>query len=324
MDLEVYLNSVRKNWTDANWWRRVVGQFVVEKTLVKPYFEYVAGDDGIDVMAEDWDNLVILDACRYDMFADLNTIQGRLESRRSRGSNTPEFLRENFAGRRLEDTVYVTANPQVDVRLPADTFHAVVSVWQDHWDDDLNTVHPEAMAEETVKAAERYPEKRLIAHFVQPHYPFIGPTGRDLIGKQAGMELSKRLADGADAEQDYEHVWDMLKRGAIDRETVWRAYRENLEIALPHVETLLDHLPGTTVVTSDHGNLLGERPTPCPVPMRMYGHPEGIHTEHLVKVPWLVVEGETRKTIVAEAGVESDRAATAEETQKRLEDLGYL
>ncbi|MFC6838528.1 hypothetical protein [Halomarina ordinaria] len=323
MELEVYLNSVKKHWDDPNWWRRVAGQFVVEKSVVKPYFQYVSDYEGIDVMGEDWDNLVVLDACRYDMFAEQNTIEGRLESRYSRGSNTPEWLRENFAGRTFEDTVYVTANPQITVRLPENPFHDVVNVWTDHWDDDLNTVHPAVMAEETAKAAERYPDKRVIAHFVQPHYPFIGETGRKVIGQQAGMELSKRMADGANAEQDDEHVWDKLKRGAIDVETVWTAYRENLDLALPHVETLLDSLPGTTVVTSDHGNLLGERPTPCPVPMGMYGHPEGVYTDHLVKVPWLVVEGTERKEVVAEAAVEGERV-TAEETQERLQDLGYL
>lgn len=44
---------------------------------------------------------------------------------------------------------------------------------------------------------------------------------------------------------------------------------------------------GTTVVTSDHGNHLGEFATPFPI--RLYGHPEGIRTPELIRVPWLVV-----------------------------------
>ena len=36
-------------------------------------------------MKEDWDNLVILDACRYDMFKKLNTINGKLEYKISIG-----------------------------------------------------------------------------------------------------------------------------------------------------------------------------------------------------------------------------------------------
>jgi hypothetical protein len=48
--------------------------------------------DGVDVLAEDWDNLLILDACRYDAFAARADLPGRLERRRSRGSHTSEFL----------------------------------------------------------------------------------------------------------------------------------------------------------------------------------------------------------------------------------------
>jgi len=319
MDYEAIANSIRKNWKDTNWWRSVVAQFAVENAVVKPYFQY-EGNDGFYVMDEDWDNLLILDACRYDMFEQQHSLPGTLESRVSRGSNTPEFLRENFEGKTFEDTVYVTANPQINVRLPSGTFHDVVSVWRDHWDDELNTVPPEVMSEEVRKAAERYPDKRLVAHYVQPHYPFVGPTGQAM-GAQAGMELSKRMADGDSAEQDEEHVWDKLKRGKVDTATVWEAYRENLDIALESLPGLIDDLDGTTVVTSDHGNLLGEHPEPCPVPMGLYGHPEGVYSEHLVKVPWLVIEGAERKEVVAEASTDSE---LVEGTEERLKDLGYL
>ena len=47
-------------------------------------------------MKEDWDNLIVLDACRYDMFKEINTIKGNLERGISRGSATSQFLIENF------------------------------------------------------------------------------------------------------------------------------------------------------------------------------------------------------------------------------------
>lgn len=85
---------------------------------------------GVDVFEEDWDALIVLDACRYDLFARRSTLSGTLETRRSRGSSTVEFLRGNVADRDLRDTVYVTANPQfhryrdeLDAR-----FHEVVHV----------------------------------------------------------------------------------------------------------------------------------------------------------------------------------------------------
>jgi hypothetical protein len=45
-------------------------------------------------MQEDWDNLIILDACRYGAFERNNTIPGALEYRFSRGSMTGEFFEE--------------------------------------------------------------------------------------------------------------------------------------------------------------------------------------------------------------------------------------
>jgi hypothetical protein len=41
--------------------------------------------DGVSVFKGDWDNLIILDACRYDIFAETNTLSGDLSKRTSRG-----------------------------------------------------------------------------------------------------------------------------------------------------------------------------------------------------------------------------------------------
>ena len=139
---------------------------------------------GCDVMAEDWDNLLILDACRFDMFERANTIPGRLESRRSKGSATLEFVRNNFAGERHYDTVYVTGNPFVSTDA-GDAFHDLYEVWRTDWDDELGTVRPEPMCEAVLRANEAYPNKRLVGHLMQPHHPFIGPTGRELLDDPA-------------------------------------------------------------------------------------------------------------------------------------------
>jgi hypothetical protein len=323
MDTSILLTNLKRYWNDPGWWRDIAFPFGVRTAVVKPYFEHVNRRDGVNFLEEDWDNLVILDACRYDMFAEANTIEGELEHRVSLGSNTEEFLKRNFSGGQFDDVVYVTANPQVDVRLDA-PFHDVVSVWRDAWDEEFDTVTPESMVEATRRAYEEHPNKRIISHFVQPHYPFIGPRGRELFGEQAGLELSKRMADGERAESDHLNVWDMLQRGEIDGSTLWEAYVENLEITLPHVEELVGELGGRTVVTSDHGNLVGERPSPCPVPMKMYGHPPGVHADSLVKVPWLVIEGEDRRTVFAESGADATTRDDSDDATERLRDLGYL
>ena len=71
-------------------------------------------DDGIDVMSKDWDRLIVLDACRFDVFDELaSDIPGELEKVESRASATTQFLRANFSNSVLHDTVYVTSNPQL-------------------------------------------------------------------------------------------------------------------------------------------------------------------------------------------------------------------
>jgi hypothetical protein len=247
------------------------------------------------------------------MFADQSNLPGRLESRLSRGSSTREFLGANVQGRTLTDTVYVTANPQLyrhrdwlDVE-----FHAVHDVWMDDWDDDLETVRPETLTERAITYADAYPDKRLIVHYIQPHYPFIASDVQPFDHEQAFQR------------PDEAGSWHQVMTGDLDVsvEDVWAAYRANLDRALDSVSDLATDLRGKTVISADHGNMVGERARPFPI--REWGHPRGIYTEELVKVPWLVIEGDRRKTIQDQPGGQGDRDIEEDVVADRLEQLGY-
>lgn len=268
--------------------------------------------DGVDVFDADWDNLFILDACRYDVFERISDLPGETTSVRSRGSHTSEFLRGTFDGRSALDTVYVTASPMlyrhrdnVQVR-----FHDVIDVWKDRgWNERYRTVLPETVGDAAVEAAERYPNKRLLVHFLQPHYPFIGPTGRE------HFDLDR-----------LDFQWDALADGELDipEDVVRRSYVENLREVLPTVRHLMSALGGKTVVTADHGQMLGERS--FPIPIREYGHPAGIYTDELVEVPWHVHrEGRRRDVVAEEPAPRSPReGAETDVVDERLRDLGYV
>ncbi|WP_255212544.1 LTA synthase family protein [Halorubrum sp. CBA1229] len=271
-------------------------------------------------MSEDWDNLILLDACRFDQFERLNTINGDLQTRTSLGSGTPEFLTKNFEGTTHHDTVYITANPMYRTKSLKDVFHEVIDVWGSEWDDQQKTVRPEKMAEATLEAYEEFPGKRIISHFMQPHYPFIGDSARE-IGDHAGYEWAYRRVQGEDATRDHSTIWALLDEGKVDVEAVWRAYDENLEIALPHVERLVNTFDEKVVVTSDHGNLVNERITPFG--KRVSGHPIETYTDELRKVPWLVISGETRKEIHEEEPQEHTNG-DSDVVVDRLADLGYV
>lgn len=279
------------------------------------YHRWFGKREGVAVADEDWDNLLILDACRYDAFEKTNEIPGTLESRTSLGSYSEEFMERNFDGGTFHDTVYVSANAFVSI-LDDDTFHSVLPLYADGWNSDYSTVMPDVVADGAREAHAEFPDKRLIIHFLQPHAPFIGESGRRITHPNTNsIDPVKRTPDEVRA------VWTNLRYGfdGVDIETVRKAYVENLEIVLEAVETLLADLPGRSVITADHGELLGERLRPIPV--RGYGHQRWLRYPELVEVPWFVVESGERRAVTADApqGIEFDDETVA----KRLTALGY-
>jgi len=240
----------------------------------------------------------------------VNYLDGQLESRTSAGSESWEFLRENFEGKNLDDTIYITANPH-SPKLPPNTFYYRRNLLSDLWNEELKTVTPEVMTEEAIKMYKKNPHKRFIVHYMQPHFPFIG---------EIGQQISHTGLDGESDEAP--HVWSALRDNKldVDQDLVYDAYQENLELTLPHVKRLIDTLSGKSVVTADHGNLVGERTQPIPV--RGYGHPRGFHISGLVKVPWLVIETGHRRQILSGSSLENE-SMNSSIVEERLSDLGY-
>jgi hypothetical protein len=299
------LSQVRKAVAEPArlWWE--LNRLYHRRFGTRPY-----NTAGVDLFEADWDNLLVLDACRYDTFERRADLPGTLTSRISRGSATREWIEANFDGRTLHDTVYVSANPvlhrnrdAVDVR-----FHDVVNVWREEgWNETYRTVFPETVTDAARRAAARHPNKRLLVHYLQPHFPFLGPTGRDRFDLD---RLNFR--------------WRAVGTGAlgVGIDEVRRAYVENLDVVLPHVETLLRELRGKTVVTADHGQMLGERG--FPIPVRGYGHPPGIYNDALTRVPWLTHTRGARKEIVSEEPVAERDHVDERVVTERLEQLGYV
>ncbi len=269
-------------------------------------------NSGTRVADEDWDNFVILDGCRYDMFEEQCPIDGELQQRRSLGSESWEFLRENFLGETHHDTVYVTANPHAP-KLPEGTFYTTINLLEEGWSEEDQTVLPGTVVKEVLNAYDQYPNKRFIIHFMQPHYPFIGEHGKELTHR--GL----LHPDKSDSDTERQ-LWGSLGHGRLDIDNVWKAYRENLDIVFDHVTRLMEDLPGKYIITSDHGNLLGDRTRP--LPFKGYGHPRGLDVPELRNVPWLIVESEKRRSVRAAQPIATDRPGSSV-IDDRLSSLGY-
>lgn len=277
-------------------------QIAFARQLVSP------PDDAITFMDEDWDVLIVLDACRYDFLADVDTFDVPVKRVHSNASHTREYIENNFVGRDCRDTVYVTASPQfADFDL---SFAHIEHVWDTHWDDEHRTVLPEHVTDAAINLAAEYPDKRMFVHYMQPHYPFIGSTGK---------KMDQQATFGPNREAEHSSVWLQLSTGRVSEESVRKAYAENLDIVLPEIDRLRDGLDGKIVLTSDHGNLFNERVSRLPV--RISGHPYGVHHPELVSVPWVEFPFETRRTV--SRSEESADSAEFEDVHERLSDLGY-
>lgn len=225
---------------------------------------------------KEWDNLLILDACRYDTY---QKIAGDSDYRITVGSMSKEFIEKTFGNHDFSDTVLITANPyyhethfrNATGKKAEDVFHEVFHTYQTDWDDEENTVMPEDVVKNVKTAEKLFPEKRKLVHFMQPHLPFIGSELSDFSFRKA-----------ITAEEERDKVWDKAMKGVITREEAVKGYEENLEYVLPHVEELKEELDGKTAVTADHGTFLGEN--------GLYKHPRDSKAKALRKVPWHVIK----------------------------------
>jgi len=275
-----------------------------------------ANPKGVNFFTSDWDNLIILDACRYDTFqrciSDFD-IQGQLRARHTYGTNTAEFLRPNLHNHDFSDTVYVTASSMlyresvIESNIVPHLFD-IIDVWQNNSSDETNSVPPEVITERAIRVLESHPSKRLAIHYIQPHTPFVGEYG------QSHFEPGEHA------------MWNEKLTGEceISDETIWAAYRENLRLVLGEVSELVNELPGKTIVTSDHGQAIGDRAWPIPYPE--YGHPSGIYIEPLTKVPWFVCVGDDRRKITegdSQPGYPEKSSEKDKEVLDQLEALGY-
>lgn len=251
-----------------------------KKAIRKIFANTTLPFSGINVMENEWDYLIVLDACRYDSFKRYNEyIDGRLHKKISLAVNTTRWIKKNFK-EIYQNTVYVSANPHVSesmlkTLLGFNPFTSIEDVWDYGWDDTLDTVPPKEVRKATVKNAQRYPDKKIISHYIQPHIPF-------LLGPRTGKEWAGRDKAKGNEAKNVKRIWSLAESGKINRNKLWSGYVSNLKIVLNDVAKLVKELNGRIIITSDHGNCLGD--------FWLYGHPNDIYISPLFEIPWLEVE----------------------------------
>jgi hypothetical protein len=183
----------------------------------------------------------------------------------------------------------------------------------EQWDAELRTIHPRDVTDIASKAASENPNKRLIVHYMQPHAPYIGEFGRVLHSRSEFGHMNPDTASDSVIS-----LAGAARRGEFTDSELRRAYRENLEVVSSHVRNLLKDLGGKTVITADHGEMLGEK---C-ILFKQYGHPRSINNEILREVPWHTIHSSDRRSI-EEDNPESFERLDETTVNKRLAALGY-
>lgn len=269
------------------------------------------------VHEEDWDYLIILDACRYDFFKENyeDYLDGELRKVKSRGSATPEWLKNTFSGPRYNYT-YITANPYINSEnislkdmvneidedwYASKKFPKIYSAWEEVWDEEIGTVKPEKMREYSLEKIGD--SENTIIHFVQPHRPFIsyeGEEGHTWMPSEEAESLKQKIFSRTKTIwQPFFHslpkkikyrlrgilgMKDQYREFAeeVGEEKLKQLYTTDLNLALDQVSEMVEELDGKVIVTSDHGESFGEN--------YEWGHPLKSKNPVLIEVPWLEVE----------------------------------
>lgn len=294
MSLGDFIQKSSEQYTGPESISPIVIDFVESVIATLPFL----GKYGRNIYDYDWDVLLILDACRWDMYQD---VVGSGESVWTSGSSSHEFMENNFNQKYAEEmskTAYVTGNPFSERMLDENNFGALDEMWKTNWNKERGTILPEPITDRTIQR--RREGYRVIGHYMQPHYPFLESDDKT---KMEWGEIGEESESGLS-------LWDQFRyRHRDDLDRVKGDYWRNLEIVWEEVQKVLNNADGKVVVTADHGNALGE--------WGFWGHKPGFPHPKMRRVPWDIYQAVDSGSY--STGIDEEMT----EVEDRLEQLGY-
>lgn len=286
------------------------------KYLKKGKEVYFIENKPVDITNEDWDILVILDACRYDCFKKvyeevLGKNCGSLKLAISPATWTVEWLNKTFGKRYYGDMIYISANPFVNSKKrichkqkygdkrcfdAKKHFFKVIDVWAFGWSDDLGTVHPVEVNKAFHRVYLRYPKKRFIIHYMQPHQPYITVGGDQYgslkpVGTKKERNFIKKIIQRYMTQRQIWYLKKIFKMPATSnlekiyrkygKEGIIKTYTNEIKFVLNYVKMLIDSIEANWVITSDHGERLEN------FWIDTHG---GRRDKEVIEVPWLEIK----------------------------------
>ena len=161
---------------------------------------YKVEGEAKNLLEENWDVLIILDACRYDYFKDLygNYLDGNVKKAISPATTTMDWLNKVFPDF-YDDIVYISANPFINSKIEVKDkyglrfngkkyFFKIIDVWKGGWDNQLETTPPSNVNKALFRLKANYTNKRFIVHYMQPHAPYISKNYASYIPSMRSVE----------------------------------------------------------------------------------------------------------------------------------------
>ncbi|RLE38385.1 hypothetical protein DRJ17_04000 [Candidatus Woesearchaeota archaeon] len=238
---------------------------------------------------EHCDIVIILDACRCDYFRKYSKID--CECVISPASYTlgwlkvvsPLFQRYEFVA--ISSHPYINSKGDVlghgyDARP---YFKYIVDLWNFYYDKSIGTVHPVHVYNTFKKMFNMLKKFKMLIWFLQPHLP---PATRSL------YQYFKCDYNDID-------IVKLIERGVLKDSDYVEMYIENLQLVLDYTYKILDYCRDrkevvgkreiNVLITSDHGEFLGEEIELNGKKVKVFSHPGNISHPILRTVPYALV-----------------------------------
>ena len=157
-------------------WEAITYAFDQILSIPESYFSRAVGWQPFQ---HDWDVLVILDACRYDIAVEQGTSLGSPKRIYSLGANSPTWIQRTFqlaTEAQLNSTGYISANPFTNL-APNDKLAFIDNVLKYAFDKELGTVPPRPVTDRAIEHIRSEDADRYIIHYIQPHLPSVQEDG---------------------------------------------------------------------------------------------------------------------------------------------------
>lgn len=284
---------------------RMAVEKALERTLIQVGQKVNYGTKPLE---KDWDILIILDACRADLFEEFapqHPLSEKFETTSSIyscASTSSEWFKKAFGEATdadPENVHYISANP-FSRCVDSSRFYEMTELWQ-FVDRGCHHCPPDAVTSETLRIYEESDANQFVIHYLPPHAPFLHCPDKYRIDDP----VWKSSHD----------VWLGLQSGEFDKEDIWNDYGKNLLAALDEVEILVSHLSGKIAITADHANGIGE--------FGVYGHAPYSPVPAVKRVPWVTLSG-MRNEYDANQFEKLSAGEIDSDSEEQLAALGYL